>query len=346
MKGFPGDWKVAAEPIIVCGEEHRFATDEQVRASGVAARIVVEPARRDTAPALTLAAALACADGEDAILVAMPADHSIADIPALHARDRRSRRSMRRPAPIATLGMPPTRPDTGFGYIRLGGALDDGAHQIDRFVEKPAAELAAQYVAAGHVLVEQRHFRGARERVARGAGTPAAGDARACVAAVKGGRTDGAYLRPDAAAFGRAPSDSIDYAVMEHVGTPSAPCAGVVVPLVAGWSDLGSWDAVWDAMEKDDIGQRRERPRGVRRRDVELRALGRRAAGRMRRHDQYHRGRDRRRGARRRPLARAGHQGAGRAHQASSMRPKPTRIARCAARGVSTIRSITATASR
>ncbi|MDR5751428.1 MULTISPECIES: mannose-1-phosphate guanylyltransferase/mannose-6-phosphate isomerase [unclassified Caballeronia] len=253
MKGFSGDWNVAAEPIIVCGEEHRFTTEEQVRASGVAAKIVVEPARRDTAPALTLAAALACADGEDAIIVAMPADHSIADIPALHRAIDIAAKHAENGA-IATLGIPPTRPDTGFGYIRLGGALDDGAHQIDRFVEKPAAELAAQYVAAGTYWWNSGIF------VVRASVWLAALEKlqpemhAACVAAVKEGHTDGAYLRPDAAAFGRTPSDSIDYAVMEHVGTPSAPCAGVVVPLVAGWSDLGSWDAVWDAMEKDESG--------------------------------------------------------------------------------------------
>ncbi|WP_160110398.1 sugar phosphate nucleotidyltransferase, partial [Caballeronia arvi] len=148
LKGFSGDFKVDGEPIIVCGEEHRFTTEEQTRESGVDARIIVEPARRDTAPALTLAALAAMKDGEDAIMVAMPADHSIADIPALHRAIAIAAEHAERGV-IATLGIPPTRPDTGFGYIRLGESLEDGAHRIDRFVEKPAAELAAQYVAAG-----------------------------------------------------------------------------------------------------------------------------------------------------------------------------------------------------
>ena len=170
-------------------------------------------------------------------------------------RRSRSRRSTRKPARSRRSASRRRRPDTGFGYIRLGGALDDGAHQIDRFVEKPAAELAAQYVAAGTYwwnsgifvvrasvwlaalerLQPEMHARASR-RIER-ADAPTA---RTC-----------ARTPPRSAA---SPSDSIDYAVMEHLGTPSAPCAGVVVPLDAGWSDLGSWDAVWDAMEKDESG--------------------------------------------------------------------------------------------
>ncbi|KIG07727.1 mannose-1-phosphate guanylyltransferase/mannose-6-phosphate isomerase [Burkholderia sp. MR1] len=253
MKGFTGDFDVAGEPIIVCGEEHRFTTEEQTRESGVTAKIIVEPARRDTAPALTLAALAACKEGRDAIMVAMPADHSIADIPALHRAIAIAAEHAERGA-IATLGIPPTRPDTGFGYIRLGGALNDGAHQIDRFVEKPAAELAAQYVAAGTYWWNSGIFV-VRASVWLAALQKLNPDMHAaCCAALGEGKDDGKFFRPNAAQFGSAPSDSIDYAVMEHIGTPNAPCEGVVVPLVAGWSDLGSWDAVWDAMDKDDSG--------------------------------------------------------------------------------------------
>ena len=253
MKGFPAAWDVAADPVIVCGEEHRFATGEQVRESGVAARIVVEPARRDTAPALTLAALTAYADGQDAILVAMPADHAIADIAALHASiDIAARHAQA--GKIATLGIPPTRPDTGFGYIRLGESLEDGAHLIDRFVEKPAAELAAQYVAAGTYWWNSGIF------VVRASVWLAVLEQlqpemyAACVLSHEQSNNTDEYLRPCAAAFAKSPSDSIDYAVMEHLGKPGSPFTGVVVPLEAGWSDLGSWDAVWDAMEKDESG--------------------------------------------------------------------------------------------
>jgi mannose-1-phosphate guanylyltransferase / mannose-6-phosphate isomerase len=253
MKDFPVDWKVAAEPIIVCGEEHRFTTEEQIRQSGVKARIIVEPARRDTAPALTLAAAHAVAAGEDSILVAMPADHSIADLDALHSAISIAAGYAEKGA-IATLGIPPSRPDTGFGYIRLGSELEQGARVIERFVEKPAAELAAQYVASGMYwwnsgifVVRASVWLAAVERLQPDMHA-------ACMAAQNEGLADGTYFRPEATHFARTPADSIDYAVMERIGAADSPCEGVVVPLVAGWSDLGSWDAVWDAMKKDESG--------------------------------------------------------------------------------------------
>jgi mannose-1-phosphate guanylyltransferase/mannose-6-phosphate isomerase len=253
MESFPSGWQVAASPVIVCGDEHRFVIDEQLHASGVEARLIVEPARRDTAPALTLAAALACQAGDDAILVAMPSDHSIADVPALQRAIELAARHAERGA-IATLGVPPTRPDTGFGYIRIGAALDDGVHLIDRFVEKPAAELAAQYVAAGTYWWNSGIFV-VRASVWLEALQRLQPDMHAtCVAAIVEGEADGRLFKPDASAFTRAPADSIDYAVMERLGGADAPCDGVVVPLVAGWSDLGSWDAVWDALAKDECG--------------------------------------------------------------------------------------------
>jgi mannose-1-phosphate guanylyltransferase/mannose-6-phosphate isomerase len=253
MKGFPAAWDVTSEPVIVCGEDHRFATSEQIRESGVTARIVVEPARRDTAPALTLAALTACADGQDAILVAMPADHAITDLSALHSSIEIAARHAQA-GEIATLGVPPTRPDTGFGYIRLGEPLNDGAHRIDRFVEKPAAELAAQYVAtsnywwnSGIFIVRASVWLAVLEQLQPEMHA-------ACVLSHEQANNADEYLRPCAEAFARSPSNSIDYAVMEHLGKPGSPFMGVVVPLEAGWSDLGSWDAVWDAMEKDESG--------------------------------------------------------------------------------------------
>ena len=253
LDGFPDCWEMADSPIVVCGGEHCFIIDEQLRASGVAPRLIVEPARRDTAPALTLAAACVRAEGDDAILVVMPADHSIADIPALQAAIDLAAQYAERGA-IATLGVPPTRPDTGFGYIRIGEALGDGAHEIGSFVEKPAAELAAQYLAAGTYWWNSGIFvmRASVWLDALHTYRPDMHDA--CVAAVEGGTTRGERFDPALDAFERAPADSIDYAVMERLGSQDAPCRGVVIPLDAGWSDLGSWDAVWDALEKDSHG--------------------------------------------------------------------------------------------
>ncbi|MFM0240687.1 mannose-1-phosphate guanylyltransferase/mannose-6-phosphate isomerase [Paraburkholderia phytofirmans] len=262
MDGFPAGWSVDVSPIIVCGEEHRFVIAEQLHENGVDARLIVEPARRDTAPALTLAASLACADGGDAILVVMPADHSIADVPALQAALELAARYAGQGS-IATLGVPPTRPDTGFGYIRVGAELAGGGHAIDGFVEKPAEELAAKYVAAGMYwwnsgifIVRASVWLDTLKRLQPDMHS-------ACERAFTGGRLDGAYFRPLVDAFLSAPANSIDYAVMERLTetagsetqdkAPTTP-AGVVVGLNAGWSDLGSWDAVWAAMEKDANG--------------------------------------------------------------------------------------------
>src|SRR5579863_299141 len=253
MRGFAAGWEVAAEPVIVCGAEHYFATSEQARESGVSARIVVEPSRHDTAPALTLAALSACADGQDAILVAMPADHAIADIDALHRAIDIAARFAQSGA-IATLGVPPDRPDTGFGYIRLGRALLNGAHQIERFVEKPAAELAAQYVESGAYWWNSGMFV-VRSSVWLDVIARFQPEMHgACLKAYEGATKSHECIIPAAAEFQRSPSDSIDYAVMEQLGKPDSPFKGVVVPLEAGWSDLGSWDAVWQAMDKDELG--------------------------------------------------------------------------------------------
>ncbi|MGV2292562.1 mannose-1-phosphate guanylyltransferase/mannose-6-phosphate isomerase [Trinickia sp. YCB016] len=253
MRDFSGARDVVAAPIVVCGDDHRFVTAEQLQASGAQARIIAEPARRGTAPALTLAALAACASSGDAIVVAMPADHAISDTPAFQRAIERAADHAERGA-VVTLGVPPARPDTGFGYIRLGAALDGGAHCIERFVEKPAEELAAQYVESGEYwwnsgifVVRASIWLDTLERL-----QPQMHEA--CVAAFANGQGDGPFFRPALEDFERSPSDSIDYAVMEHLGSNAAPAQGVVVPLEAGWSDLGSWDAVWDALDKDADG--------------------------------------------------------------------------------------------
>jgi mannose-1-phosphate guanylyltransferase/mannose-6-phosphate isomerase len=254
MDGFAKAWDVAAEPVIVCGAEHSFATREQAQQCEVKPRIVVEPARRDTAPALTLAALAASADGDDPILVAMPADHAIADVAALQAAIEQAAQLAQAEGVIATLGVPPTRADTGFGYIRLGAPLKDGAHRIDRFVEKPAAELAAEYVASGSYWWNSGMFvvRASVWLEALKRFQPEMH--AACVEAHANAKREDVYITPGADDFERCPSDSIDYAVMEQLGKEGSPFTGVVVPLEAGWSDLGSWDAVWEAMDKDEFG--------------------------------------------------------------------------------------------
>ncbi|WP_408583630.1 mannose-1-phosphate guanylyltransferase/mannose-6-phosphate isomerase [Paraburkholderia tropica] len=254
LDGFAPEWQVAGAPIVVCGEAHRFVISDQLHACGMDARLVVEPARRDTAPALTLGAALASANGDDAILVVMPSDHAIADVKALQRALECAARHAQRGA-IVTLGVPPRSPETGFGYIRIGEALEAGAHRIDGFVEKPAPELATQYVAQGGYWWNSGIFV-MRASVWLEALRALQPDMHAaCLASFVGGQQDGDVFRPSAQAFAGTPADSIDYAVMERLsGSNGWAPEGVVVALDAGWSDLGSWDAVWAAMDKDEAG--------------------------------------------------------------------------------------------
>ncbi|MFD1555964.1 mannose-1-phosphate guanylyltransferase/mannose-6-phosphate isomerase [Paraburkholderia silviterrae] len=264
-----------AAPLVVSSEELRHMTADRLGRSGMAARVVFEPVARNTAPALTVAALAACAaqavektaaktaatananvleNDSDPILVAMPADHLIADRAAFAAALEDAVTYAARGA-IVTLGVPPQRAETGYGYIGAGTTLGaSGARTIERFVEKPDADVAARYVASGDYWWNSGIFvvrasvwlaAIARCRPAIAAQCELAFE-RACIDA------DGT-VHLDAAALAACPSDSIDYAVMESVGA-DARLAGVVVPLVAGWSDVGAWDAVWQVSEKDASG--------------------------------------------------------------------------------------------
>jgi mannose-1-phosphate guanylyltransferase/mannose-6-phosphate isomerase len=241
-----------AAPIVVCGAEHRFATAEQLRGCCPDASLILEPMRRNTAPALTLAAAMLSAGGEDAVMVAMPADHAIADVCAFERAITVAARHAARGA-IVTLGVPPTRPDTAFGYIRVGESAGEGAHLVELFIEKPPLETAACYVESGAYwwncgifVVRASVWLDVVKALQRAM-------FEACMAAFESGKREGANLHPDAQAFAEGPSGSIDYAIMERLVDEDLVPA-VVVPLDAGWSDLGSWDAVWDALEKDADG--------------------------------------------------------------------------------------------
>jgi mannose-1-phosphate guanylyltransferase/mannose-6-phosphate isomerase len=252
LAGLSRERPVRPAPIVVCGEEYRHLTSQQLHESGIDAYLIVEPSGRNTAPALTMAALLASGAGDDAILVAMPADHSIAASDAFQ-RAVLTAADFAEQGSIVTLGIRPTRGETGFGYIRVGAALGDGVHEIAQFVEKPAAEVANQYVASGDYwwnsgifIVRASTWLATLERLQPDMHA-------ACLTAWQYGTRDGLFFHPQREAFDAAPSDSIDYAVMEHLAR-DREAIGVVVPLDAGWSDLGSWDAVWDALEKDEDG--------------------------------------------------------------------------------------------
>ena len=249
-----------APPIVVSNEEYRFVIAEQLRLMDRPGIIVLEPVGRNTAPALTIAALTAMKDKADPVLLTMPADHVIADSVAFQAAVARGAARAEQ-GDIVTFGITPLTPETGFGYIQAGVAANgppDGARQIARFVEKPKLETAKAYVADGSFLWNGGIFM-VKASVWLDAMLAYRPDILlACTAACSSGTTDGEFVRVDRERFSACPSDSIDYAVMERLnsaqdGHPHRP-HGIVIPLSAGWSDVGSWDALWQVLPKDQDG--------------------------------------------------------------------------------------------
>jgi mannose-1-phosphate guanylyltransferase/mannose-6-phosphate isomerase len=239
-------------PIIVCGEPHLASSARQLDEMGVDARFIIEPNGRNTAPALSLAALNALDEGGDPVLVVMPADHMIGDVTAFQRAVAVAARHAARGA-IVALGIRPTRAETGYGYIEPGADIDGVVREIARFVEKPPLEAAKAYLASGKYfwnsgifVVRASVWLATLERM-----HPATH--AACVAAYESGQHIGEGYKPHAQLFAAVPSDSIDYAVMENL-VRKGDARGVVVPLDAAWSDLGSWDSVWSALDKDGCG--------------------------------------------------------------------------------------------
>ena len=250
-------FEAVSTPLVVCNEAHRFLIAEQMRSMGVAPRaLILEPAGRNTAPALTVAALHLAAEGADAVMLVMPADHVITDKAAFHAAVARAG-ALAEAGAIVTFGIVPDKPETGYGYIKRGAALagEAGGHTLAAFVEKPDALTAQKYVASGDYWWNSGLF-ALKPSVwlnAIGALNPSMLDA--CTKAYAAGAADADFRRLDAAAFAACPADSIDYAVMEKLAaSPIAGMAAQVVSLAAGWSDIGAWDALWDILPKDGAG--------------------------------------------------------------------------------------------
>ena len=250
----------AAAPVVLCHEEYRFMIADQLRAIGTNARsILLEPAGKGTAPALSLAALHVLAD-DDPVLVVMPSDHVIDRREAFHEAIRRGA-ALAAEGCIVTFGIPPASPETGYGYIRMGDELYPGrvppAYGVDSFVEKPDAETAQRYSASGSYLWNSGIF-----MVRASVWLEALGRLRpemlaACELAHGQGARDGDFYHIDARAFEECPGDSIDYAVMERLGSQRARIEGplaAVVKLEAGWSDVGAWDSLWKIGGKDGDG--------------------------------------------------------------------------------------------
>jgi len=252
MDGIPG----LGDPLLVCNEEHRFVVAEQIRLLGKRGKIILEPVGRNTAPALTLAALYAHREGGDPVLVVMPADHVILDTVAFQAAVVKAAR-LAETGLAVTFGITPDCPETGYGYIQKGAPLagETEAFRLARFVEKPKREVAETYVDSGEYLWNSGLF------VMRASVWLATLEAcrpdilAACRQALTEGSTDGDFVRVARDVFAACPADSIDYAVMERLTTGQAGLpASAVIPLSAGWSDVGAWDALWKVLPKCDRG--------------------------------------------------------------------------------------------
>lgn len=236
-----------AEAWLICNEAHRFLVAEQMRQIGQPCRIFLEPEGRNTAPAIALAA-LACQQqgrAEEPLLV-LSSDHVIADAAAFR-RAVREAQMLTEQGLLVTFGVVPTAPETGYGYIRRGEPLTPG-YRVAGFVEKPDQATAQAYLAGGDYFWNSGMFMFTAQAYLQALEKFRPDILSACQQAMAKTQQDLDFTRVDSAAFAACPSDSIDYAVMEHTHQ------GAVVPLDAGWSDVGSWSALWDIHAKDEQG--------------------------------------------------------------------------------------------
>ena len=236
------------DPIVVSNEQHRFVVAEQLRlAKRQSRRIILEPLARNTAPAIALAALEATRDGSDPVLLILAADHHIADEQAFHAAVAAA--SIHASAGrLVTFGITPTHAETGFGYIQCGEPLGEAGSAIAAFKEKPSAELAQDYLQSGRYLWNSGMFMFRASRFLDELSRLRPDILDACRVALKHAQDDHYFLHIPAEQFALCDDESVDYAVMEHTE------AGVVVPLDAGWNDLGSWAAIHDINESDVDG--------------------------------------------------------------------------------------------
>jgi len=241
-----------ASPIVVCNEQHRFLVVDQLEEEGHrAATVILEPVGRNTAPALTLAALAAVADGGDPVLIAMPADHVIADAAAFRSAVALGYGAALDGA-VMTFGIVPDAPATGFGYLRKGEPLGD-AFRLAAFVEKPDEPTARQYLDSGLYLWNSGIFMLRAQRWLELIGRYRSDMLEACRRAHAAGTRDLDFFRPDADRFRACPSESIDYAVMEPYAA-TADADARVIPLDAGWSDVGAWASLWAVSNHDAAG--------------------------------------------------------------------------------------------
>lgn len=253
-RGMPG----AGAPIVVTNAEQRFLAADQLAEIGAQARaLLLEPAGRNTAPAVAAAALHVARSDPAAILLVQPSDHVIGDVAAFQAAVAEAVTAAQE-GYLVTFGMPPTEPSSGYGYIEAGEAIRGNTFRIRRFIEKPGVEKAKALLAQGSCYWNSGMFVFQARRYLEELGRLNPAMLQAVRTALERATIDLAFLRLDEDAFGACPADSVDYAVMERTS------AGAMVRAAMGWSDVGSWSALWDIGAKD-------RARNVARGDVELR---------------------------------------------------------------------------
>ncbi len=239
------------EPVVICNEEHRFLVAEQLRQiNKLSHNIILEPVGRNTAPAIALAALNAISQGDDPIMLVLAADHIINDCDAFHQAINDAIPFAKKDS-LVTFGIVPTGPETGYGYIQRGeSTINDisEAFKVKRFVEKPNLETAEQYINSGEYYWNSGMFMFRAKRYIQELDKFRPDILDACKAAMKDSDSDKDFITIDKDKFSACPDESIDYAVMEQTSN------AVVVPLDAGWSDVGSWSALWDVSSKDRLG--------------------------------------------------------------------------------------------
>jgi len=239
-----------APPIVICNDSHRFMIAEQLREKGIQpGAIILEPVGKNTAPAIAVAALQASRQEKDPILLVLPADHHIGQAERFR-RGVVAGQALAEAGRLVTFGIVPTAPETGYGYIKQGAPLtslsaDGRACAIEAFVEKPDRTTAEGYLASGVYLWNSGMFLFRASVLLSEMERLAPEMVSACEKALSAGQEDLDFFRLDRAAFEICPADSIDYAVMEKTAI------GAMLPLDAGWSDLGSWEALWEVGEKD-----------------------------------------------------------------------------------------------
>jgi mannose-1-phosphate guanylyltransferase/mannose-6-phosphate isomerase len=256
LAGLAQDGIQVAAPLIVSGEEHRFLASEQLREVGITlGAALLEPLGRNTAPALTLAALAATENGQDPVLVVTPADQTVANTAAFTAAVQQAI-AQAADGNIVILGVTPDKPETGYGYIGTEQSKDvsssENPLQVTAFVEKPNLETAQKYLLEGGYFWNAGMFVLRASVWLKALQTFRPDIAQACQAAWVAKKQDAQFIRPGKDEFAAIPSESVDYAVMEHC--PGSAFSIQMVPLDAGWSDLGAWDAVWNVLPKDEHG--------------------------------------------------------------------------------------------